>query len=197
LDVLASLTPNESVLPTEIEKFVLRSLDHVGWYPQLWFPAVRREAIDFPGEPTDDEIHTALFRMIEDGAIEIGRREGDAFVRISVPIFEVPERLRECGSEYDLKIGENTRQQLHAGLKRNVVPPRGHFQLLAQGESFDVDAFLKSTRLELDLVWHRGEAAYRSNGVSRLLGNGATIGLERQQQIAVEFLKANRDPLRS
>jgi len=29
----------------DIEKFVLWSLDHAGWYPDLWFPKVRREQV--------------------------------------------------------------------------------------------------------------------------------------------------------
>jgi hypothetical protein len=48
----------------DIEKFALWSLDPTGWNPDLWFPKIRREHINFPPEPTDFEVHDALFRLI-------------------------------------------------------------------------------------------------------------------------------------
>jgi hypothetical protein len=182
---------------SDVQKFVLWSLDHVGWFPELWFPKVRREAIDFPSEPTDDEIHTALIRLIQAGSIEITKTVGTSSVRVRDPNPEVLEDLRTNGeSDYKLELNERVRQQLHDALDRARVPLRGHFELFAHGDSFDVDAYLRSAPLDFDLVWRRREGGRPMSGVGKLLGNGAVIPLSEQQQIAAEFMSAKRDSLR-
>jgi hypothetical protein len=179
--------------PADVEKY---GLNHVGWYPTLWFPEVQRDAINFPTGPTDDEVHAALFRLIQTGSIEVRKTAGMACVVVNDPTPEVLEDIRtNSESEYELELSEGARRQLLAALERSKVPVRDHFELFAHGVSFDVDTYLKSAPLEFDLVWHRGEGCYRSNGVARLLGNGAIVSLADQQRIAVEFLSANRDSL--
>lgn len=181
----------------DVQKFVLLSLDHVGWFPESWFPKVQREAINFPTEPTDDEIHSALFRLIQAGSLEITKTVGTSSARMSDPTPEVLEDLRTNGeSAYKLELNERVRQQLHDALDRARVPARGHFELFAHGDSFDVDTYLKLAPLDFDLVWHRREGGHPTSGVGRVLGNGAVIPLSEQQRIAAEFMSANRDSLR-
>lgn len=183
--------------PTDIRKFVLWSLDHTGWFPELWFPQVRRELINFPSEPTDDEIHAALFSLIETGSLEITRAVGDCSIRVVDPAPEVLEDLRSKGrSEYALELSEQAGQQLRAALERARVPLRGHFEIFAQGSSFNVDAYLELAPFDFDKVWRRSEGGRPASGVGKVLGNGAEIPLSEQQRIAGEFMSANRDSLR-
>jgi hypothetical protein len=37
--------------PADVEKYVLGSLDHVGWYRSCWFPQVQRLSLNFPDGP--------------------------------------------------------------------------------------------------------------------------------------------------
>jgi hypothetical protein len=164
----------------------------------LWFPQVRREEINFPPEPTDGEIHSALFSLIHAGSLEITKTAGSSSVRVSDPTPEVLEDLaKNAESDYTLELSESARQQLHAALDRARVPARGHFELFAHGESLDVDAYLKSAPLEFDHVWRRREGGRPTSGVSRLLGDGAVIQLSDQQRIAAEFMSAHLDSLRN
>jgi len=71
-----------------------------------------------------------------------------------------------------------------------------HFELFAHGESFDVDAYVASSPLRFDLVWHGGDGCYQTSGVSITLGDGATIGVFEQERLAREFLCTNREVLR-
>jgi hypothetical protein len=71
-----------------------------------------------------------------------------------------------------------------------------HFELFAHGEDFDVDAFLASTRLRFDFVWHRGENCYETSGASISLGDGKVLGLFEQERIGRAFLCTHRDALR-
>jgi hypothetical protein len=78
------------------------------------------------------------------------------------------------------------------------------FTLFAHGETFDVDAFLKATSLTFDKVWRRGEpkvpggpSLHGTSGVEKVLGDGTAILLSEQESIACEFVKANRDGLRT
>jgi hypothetical protein len=68
--------------------------------------------------------------------------------------------------------------------------------IFALGESFDVDAFLAESVLRPDFVWRRiGNGP--SNGLELLLSDAQAIPLRKQEEIAVAYLKANRDELRT
>ena len=74
------------------------------------------------------------------------------------------------------------------------------FELFAQGDSFDPDAFLASTPLRFDGVWHKGDQGHehpQSNGVRKSLGNGRAISWHEQQRIALDFLATHRDSLKA
>ena len=62
---------------------ILRAIHHVGWYGQLWFPTVYRDALDFPEGPSDEQVHAAIFALIQSGLLEIWRiGDGDAIQAI-------------------------------------------------------------------------------------------------------------------
>ena len=97
----------------DIEKFVLWSLDHTGWCPDLWFPKIRREHINFPSEPIDAEVHDALFRRIRKGSITVSSPAG------STPVGADdlrPEMLLDAQADgqptYTLDLKEGVRREL-------------------------------------------------------------------------------------
>ena len=54
------------------------------------------------------------------------------------------------------------------------------FRLFAHGEHFDPDAFLASSPLAFDGVWHKGEHCHdqpKTSGVYKVLGNGHELPL--------------------
>jgi|GEM_PF-5436835 len=74
------------------------------------------------------------------------------------------------------------------------------FQLFAHGVEFDPDAYLSISPLNFDGVWHKGESGYdhpKSSGVFKVLGDGCTLPIFEQEQIAIEYLSANRDALKA
>jgi len=74
------------------------------------------------------------------------------------------------------------------------------FRLFAHGVDLDADACMASTPLKFDGVWHKGESGHnhpKSSGVFKVLGDGLKVPLFEQEKIAIEFLSANRDALKS
>jgi len=67
--------------------------------------------------------------------------------------------------------------------------------IIAHGERFDVDAFLRESTLRPDFVWRR-EAPVTS-GIDFFLGDGRAIGPRDQESMAITYLKAHRDELRA
>lgn len=81
--------------------------------------------------------------------------------------------------------------------KRQPWPDRfsERFHIFALGETFDVDAFLAQSSLRPDFIWQRmGNGP--TNGLEILLGDADKITLLHQEEIAVNYLKENRDELR-
>jgi hypothetical protein len=149
-----------------------------------------------PPEPTDTEVHDALFRLIRKGAITVWSSAGGTYVGADDLS---PEMLLEAQADgqptYTLDLEEGVRSELYAALERSKVPPRGHFELFALGDDFDVNTYLASTSLAFDNVWHRRESSRPTSGVGKRLGDGALVPLDEQQRIAVEYLSTNRDAL--
>ena len=67
--------------------------------------------------------------------------------------------------------------------------------IFAHGEALDVDAFLANSTLRPDFVWRR--KAPLTSGVEFVLGDGRATSLREQENIAITYLKAHRDELRS
>jgi hypothetical protein len=79
------------------------------------------------------------------------------------------------------------------------------FRLFAHGETFDVDAFQASSKLRPDYVWRRGaqrryscvESRHPTSRVEFRLGDGLSIPVEQQEDIALAYLKEHREELRA
>jgi hypothetical protein len=84
---------------------------------------------------------------------------------------------------------------------RNIAPEvMNEFRLFAHGVAFDPEAYLSEAALKFDGVWHKGEAGNdhpKSSGVFKVLGDGRTVPIIEQEQIAIEFLSANRKALKA
>src|SRR5687767_3867650 len=79
------------------------------------------------------------------------------------------------------------------------VSQMNEFRLFAHGETFDPDAYLASTTLKFDGVWHKGESGHnhpKSSGVFKVLGDGRTVPIVEQELIAIDYLTANREALK-
>ncbi len=78
------------------------------------------------------------------------------------------------------------------------------FTIFAHGESFDVDAFLSKTSLTFDHIWHRGDlrdhpfvkSKHPTSGVEIVLGDGLTIPFLKQERIAIDYIKDNKEDLK-
>ena len=158
--------------PADIEQFVLWSLDHTGRYPQLWFPKVRREHINFPPEPTDGRGSRSSFRLIRNGSITVLNAAG----RPSVGADDLrPEMLLDVQADgrptYVLDLEECIRHDLHAALERSRVPPRGHFELFAHGNDFDVNIYLASAETASSSA--AGDRKYRAGAGWSFIANSS------------------------
>jgi hypothetical protein len=74
------------------------------------------------------------------------------------------------------------------------------FRLFAHGVDFEADAYLASTPLKFDGVWHKGQFAHdhpKSSGVFKILGDGQKLPLSEQETIAIEYLSVNREELKA
>ncbi len=103
----------EDLSDTEIE--VLKAVDHVGWYGQLWFPGVFRDALDFPDGPDDEEIHRALNALIRSGYLEVWRIEGEDAIRMHRVTPEMILELQKHSTVADLSL--RVRQDVRADVE--------------------------------------------------------------------------------
>ena len=75
-----------------------------------------------------------------------------------------------------------------------------HFALFAHGPSFDPDTFLRSTPLQFDGLWRKGERGGShpaSSGVRKILGDGEQLPIDEQERIAIDFLVAHAPALQA
>jgi hypothetical protein len=74
------------------------------------------------------------------------------------------------------------------------------FRIFAHGADFDVDAYRALAPLKFDGAWHKGERGHdhpKSSGVFKVLGDGQTLSIREQEEIAIEFLSANHEALQA
>jgi hypothetical protein len=75
---------------------------------------------------------------------------------------------------------------------------RNYFCIIANGEMFDVDKYVRQSALKIDFFWRRGErrpnseTVYENSGVEISLGCGAELDPHEQQPIAVAYIAANK-----
>jgi hypothetical protein len=76
------------------------------------------------------------------------------------------------------------------------------FRLFALGHAFDVDAYIKTSSLRFDHIWHRGDpkpggiGRFANSGAQIDLGDGRKIPAEQQEAVAADFLDAHDRLLR-
>ena len=56
---------------SELEAWILESIDHVGWYAYLWFPIVYREVLNFGSKAPDEDVHVAFATLIRKDALQV------------------------------------------------------------------------------------------------------------------------------
>jgi hypothetical protein len=94
---------------SDVEIEILKVIRHVGWYGQLWFPHVFRDALDFQEGPTDQEIHLALFGLIRSRVLEAWNVDGADSSHPIEPTDEILTEIQKHASvtEIELRIQEN------------------------------------------------------------------------------------------
>ena len=52
-----------------LESEILVTIDNIGWYAYLWFPAVYREVLNFGSNASDEQLHAAFGSLIRKEAL--------------------------------------------------------------------------------------------------------------------------------
>ncbi len=55
---------------SDLEAWILETVDNIGWYAYLWFPVVYREVLNFGDDSRDEEIYAAFSGLVRKGALE-------------------------------------------------------------------------------------------------------------------------------
>ncbi|HET9409991.1 MAG TPA: hypothetical protein VFO39_22330 [Candidatus Sulfotelmatobacter sp.] len=168
---------------SELEAYIVQSIDHVGWYPYLWFPVVAREALNFGSDDREEDVHVAIVSLIERGGL-VPKQES---VDDNPPGWYPAPGLLEAAEH---KMRE---------IRSRLPPPfpdrfSERFHIIAHGDKFDVDAFMATSSLRPDYAWRRGPSG--TSGIELFLGDGRQINLPDQEDIAIEYLTTHRDELR-
>jgi hypothetical protein len=86
--------------------------------------------------------------------------------------------------------------------RRQTRDNRNYFCICANGESFDVDAYAKTSTLAIHSISHRGDPIPGSDahkplsGLQIDLGDGLALDVHEQQEIAAAFLSEHADELK-
>ena len=54
---------------SDLEAWILETIDNVGWYAYLWFPVVYREVLNFGDDSSDEEIYAAFASLVRRNAL--------------------------------------------------------------------------------------------------------------------------------
>jgi len=81
--------------------------------------------------------------------------------------------------------------------------PFDSFKFMVHGETLDVDALQARSAFEFDFFWRRGnyklaetDAIPATSGVEKHLGDGTSLPIAEQEEIACAFFERHRDALR-
>ena len=169
---------------TELEAYIVNSIDHVGWYPYLWFPVVARGALNFGSDDREEDVHAAIISLIERGGLVLKEQNLDNNPPGWYPapgLLEAAERkMREIRSRLPPPFPDRFYERFH---------------IIAHGDKFDVDAFIATSSLRPDYVWRRGPSG--TSGIELFLGDGRQIGLFDQEDAAVTYLNTHKEELKA
>ena len=174
-------TPGNITL-TELEAQIVQSVEHVGWYSYLWFPVVAREALNFGSNDPEEVVHDGIVGLIQKGLLVAAQDESGDF----------PQWSPAPGV---LSAAEDKMREMLRTSNPNPWPDRfsERFHIFAHGETFDVDAFLRASTLRPSFVWRNLPS--KTSGIEIFLGDGRQIRLVDQEDIAVDYLNAQKDQL--
>jgi len=54
---------------SDLEAWILETIDNIGWYAYLWFPVVYREILNFGDDARDEEVFAAFTGLVGKGAL--------------------------------------------------------------------------------------------------------------------------------
>ena len=54
---------------SDLDAWILETIDNIGWHAYLWFPVVYREVLNFGSDESDEEVYRAFVSLIENGAL--------------------------------------------------------------------------------------------------------------------------------
>ena len=55
---------------SDLEAWILETIDNIGWHAYLWFPVVYREVLNFGDDSPDQEIYAAFSDLVRKGVLE-------------------------------------------------------------------------------------------------------------------------------
>lgn len=59
---------------SDLEAWILETIDNIGWYAYLWFPVVYREVLNFGPDAPDEEVYASFSCLIRKGAlVQVGQ----------------------------------------------------------------------------------------------------------------------------
>src|SRR4051812_15190839 len=60
---------------SDLEAWILETIDNIGWHAYLWFPVVQREALNFAPDEADEEVYAAFVSLVRKNALEDTKKE--------------------------------------------------------------------------------------------------------------------------
>ena len=61
--------PTQGFQFSDLEAWILETIDNIGWYAYLWFPVVHREVLNFGDDSSDEEIYAAFASLVKRNAL--------------------------------------------------------------------------------------------------------------------------------
>ncbi len=61
--------PNENFELSDLEAWILETIDNIGWYAYLWFPVISRQVLNFGPRAPEDEVYAAFVDLVRKGAL--------------------------------------------------------------------------------------------------------------------------------
>ena len=60
-----------SIQLSDLEAWILETIDNIGWHAYLWFPVISREVLNFAPTAPEEEVYTAFVGLIRQGALVV------------------------------------------------------------------------------------------------------------------------------
>jgi hypothetical protein len=70
----------ESPALSRLEAEILIAVDHCGWHPELWFPIVQHDLLNFASDERSDKVWAAIVHLIHRGMLREAPTDRPPFV---------------------------------------------------------------------------------------------------------------------